>query len=155
MYKALYIDSSGRIVQEDNTALEFGLRKMLEGESMEYALISNDNTMKTFVEITPFPIEARGAGTCRLSAKLVSVSQPDAYVVTGAGFAPKQDLNIVGQSAGEVLTFKRPGTSDGTFSAVVAPAVKGKKGGEATFTVADNICSVTIHYKWGDAMTWR
>src|SRR5438132_8220215 len=34
MYKALHVDGSGRVVREDGTALEFGLRKMLEGESI-------------------------------------------------------------------------------------------------------------------------
>ena len=152
MYKGLRIDSSGRVLRADGGELEFGLTKMLEGESIDYTLISYDKAAKAFVEITPFPIEAQGKGNCRLVVKLRS-AKGDAFLIEGAGFAPKQALNVAARSDGEVGEFPLRETDDGTFSIVVAPAVVGKSGGEASVMVADALCAVTVRYKWGDAMT--
>jgi len=150
-YKALRIDGLGRVLQENGAEFEFGLRKMLEGEAVEFALISSDKSKKTFVEITPFPIVAQGKGDCRLSVKLLSIGG-DVFQIKGEGFIPKQELKVIAKSNGEFGGFPVKGTNDGVFSIVVLPSVVGKSGGEASVTIADATCSATVRYKWGDAM---
>jgi len=152
MYKGLLLDSSGHVLREDGAEFEFGLKKMLEGESVEYTLISHDETTKAVVEITPFPIEAQGGGKCHLSVKLLS-AKGEAFLIKGEGFAAKQELKVVAKSDAEVGEFPLKVTDDGTFSMVILPAVLGKSGGEASFMAADTACAVTVRYKWGDAMT--
>ncbi|MDD1622589.1 MAG: hypothetical protein LUQ11_14020 [Methylococcaceae bacterium] len=151
IYKPLHIDGSGRILQDDGAEREYVLKKMLEGESIEIALISSDKSKKAFVEITPFPIIAQGEGNCRLSVKPLS-AEGQAFQIKGEGFVPKQELKVVAKSNGELGEFPVNGTDDGVFGIVVAPAVLGKSGGGASVTVADTTCSATVRYKWGDAM---
>ena len=150
-HTALRIDGSGRVLQEDGNEFEFGLKKMLEGESIEVALISNDKSKKSFAEITPFPIVAQGEGNCRLSVKPLSIGG-EVFQIKGEGFIPKQELKAVAKSNGELIENTVKGTNDGVFSIVVLPSVVGKSGGEASQTVADGTCSATVRYKWGDAM---
>lgn len=152
MYKALRIDDSGRVMHEDGTEFEYGLKKMLEGESIEYGLISTDESDKAFIEITPFPIIGQGkGGACQLSAKLGS-AKGEFFVIQGEGFTAGQELKVVANSNGETGKFPVKANNGGPFSLVVAPAVVGKSGGEASVTVSDNICSATVRFKWGDAM---
>ena len=42
MPQALRIDDSGHVIEENGAELVFGLRNMLEGEPIEYALTSSD-----------------------------------------------------------------------------------------------------------------
>jgi len=151
IYKPLHIDDSGRVLQEDGAEREYVLSNMLEGETIEFALISSDRSKKAFVEITPFPIVVQGKGNCRLSVKLQS-KNGEVFLIKGEGFVPKQELKVVAKSDKELIEYPFKGTDDGAFVHIVAPAVSGKSGGEASETVTDGKCSVTVRYKWGDAM---
>ena len=151
MYNSLHIDDSNRILRQNGAELEFGLKHMFEGESMNYALISDDKSNMAFIEVTPFPIKAKGTGSCRLSVKLVSPAG-QIFLIEGGGFEPRQEIHVVAQSNGETGGFQLRGTVDGTFIHGILPAIKGKTGGLSTFTASDRSCSVTVRFHWGDAI---
>jgi hypothetical protein len=147
----LHTDGSGRVLAKDGSEFNLILGGTFAGEFIGFTLLSDDGTAKASVEITPVPIEAVGKGGCRLSARPMSI-RGDSFSISGEGFGPDQQIKGVASSSGELANVSLKNRGDGSFKLVVFPGVVGKGGGEADLTASDSLCSVTLHYNWGDAM---
>jgi len=150
-FLTVYLDGSGDLVFEGAERrfkeVTLSLYDFAKGEPMEYALISTDQTMRTFARVVLFPIEVKD-GPCLLSVQLGS-REGDLFLVMGEGFEPEGEVATESQSNGEVLKGRSRLSRDGKFATVVAPAVLGKRSGRATFTASGKGCSPTVDYEWG------
>jgi hypothetical protein len=120
------------------------------------ATAAQASSEKTSTYSPSFPIEAKGSGSCRLSVERASIrDQPNSlFVIHGSGFTPETELKVSTRSENEAASIPHAKSlADGSYKLVMAPAVVGKAGGEATVTVADGQCSVTARYPWGTATT--
>jgi len=148
------LDESGRLVSDRKTPLEKILLQAIDfakGQPYEVGLISTDQTIKAFAKKIPFPLEARGyGGPCRLTMEIVS---PDghAFAVYGEGFDRNEEIETESQSDGGVLKSKNKTSEDGTFVAILLPAVVGKKTGSSSFKAVGKFCHATVEYQWGTA----
>lgn len=152
IHRGARVDDSGRVLDASGEEIELGLAEMETGEFVQFALFSEDGSTKAAVQITPFPFRAEGEGGCRLSAQAIA-SNGEVFQIKGSGFAPDKDLETVSTSSEETMRSSMKGRPDGTLTLIMFPAVVGKTGGDATYSASDSRCSVTVKYRWGDAMT--
>lgn len=164
-------DSTGALVCGDSTTLRASARAKVEwcagfplasvtwaargymlGERYRLALVATDETVRAYGEAYPFPLESTAAG-CRLSLELI---HPHAFWVWGAGFEPGGMVRIVSRSGDEVVSDSVQVLPDSTLPLrLILPAVKGKRGGKATYRVEGSGCRVEITYPWGNALNPR
>jgi hypothetical protein len=147
----IYLDTKGRLVSKDSPAEEFqmGIQKYARGEPFEIALISEDEQTRVYGRVVPFPIEATGAGGCRLQVELAR-DDGKMFFISGSGFVPGEQVTWTSVSAGEriadVTTVKSDGALDRVF---FLPAVIGKPFGVDRYSVQGSRCSVELEYEWG------
>ncbi len=149
--KGIRIDESGRVLGPDGEEVKLSLGRMFAGEFAVFALTSEDGSAKASVEITPFPIQAEGAGGCRLSVQPMSLNG-QIFEIRGVGFKPDAKLKTTSTSSGERGDTEYNSKNDGTLKVILFPATRGRSGGDASFTASDSTCSATVNYKWGDQM---
>ncbi len=152
----LRIDAAGRLVTERGFRLEqhalgtWG--PVLKGEPLELALVAEDGSGQVVARIIPAPIEASGAGGCRLSIELMD-PRGSAFRIKGEGFEPGEEVRTPHRSEDEVLDITKRASATGGFEFIVLPAVIGKTGGSASISATGRVCSVpTLSYRWGTAM---
>jgi hypothetical protein len=151
-FQALRVDGAGRVFSEDGVEVDLTLGKMFPGEFIEFTLAADDGAAKATAEITPFPMEAAGNGSCRLMVKPMS-ARGDAFLITGSGFKLDEDIKGVARVDGQTTNERWKAKGDGSLKAVVFPGAAGRSGGTASLTASDSSCSVTIRYSWGSEMT--
>jgi len=86
--------------------------------------------------VVPFPLEQVSNG-CVLHIETASPTY-DSVVVRGSGF-----------QANELLTID-VSSGDGRYTAVIFPAVKGQKSGNASVAITSQKCSVAVQFPWGE-----
>jgi len=145
------IDETGRLLNPEGKEIDLVVGEMFLGEFAVFALVSEDQSTKAFVEITPFPIQAEGTGGCRLLVKPMD-AKGQAFSITGSGFRPNKKLRIFSTSGDESAHTSAEGKADGTLKQILLPAVVGRTGGDASFEASDAACTVAVRYKWGDQM---
>lgn len=118
------------------------------GEPKRFALASDDWKLQAFAEAVPFPIEQISNG-CKLS---VETSAPDytAVILRGSGFQPDEALTFDVASGTEGSKQQVLATPEGTYTAVIAPTVKGQKSGKASASITSPKCSVAVQFPWGE-----
>jgi hypothetical protein len=148
-----YINADGLVVNSlgDATHKEdpIDLRTFAgRGEPKRFALTSDDWKLQAFAEAVPFPMEQSSNG-CKLS---VETYAPDysAVVLRGSGFQPNEALAIDVGSGAEGSKQQAIATPEGTYTAVIAPAVKGQKSGKASASITSSKCSVAVEFPWGE-----
>jgi hypothetical protein len=153
----LHVDAAGRLVTERGFRLEqhvLGTGPVLKGEPLEAALVAEDGSGRVTTRIVPAPIEARGAGGCRLSVELLEPTG-NTFAVRGEGFAPGEGVRVLDRSGDEVVEGSLKSSPTGRLELIVLPAVVGKAGGKASISASGRACSVpALPYKWGTAMEW-
>lgn len=149
--KDVRVGDGGTLRKPDGKELDLSLGRMFAGEYGVFALVSSDGEIKTFVEITPFPIQADGKGGCRLQARPMDL-RGQGFVITGSGFQPGRKLSTVTSSDGEDTKGTTNTQADGTLKQVVFPRMTGGSGGEATYEVTDSPCSAKVLFHWGDEL---
>lgn len=119
-----------------------------KGEPMQFALISDDNQSRAFVQIVPFPIEAT-SGSCRLT---VTETAPYYFgvLIKATGLMPNEDLVIDMKSSTEGGESKAKADDMGRYNATIFPFVKGKGSGKARFDVTAKSCKIGIEFPWGE-----
>jgi hypothetical protein len=145
------IGDGGALLGPDGRDIDLSLGRMFAGEYDVIALISSDGTVKTFVEITPFPIHGEGKSGCRLQARPMDL-RGQGFVIIGSGFPPSRTLSTVTASDGESTDGSTSTHADGTLRQVVFPATSGQTGGEATYEVSDSSCTAKVRFHWGDEL---
>jgi hypothetical protein len=91
---ALHVDVAGRLVAEKGVSLEqvvFGTGPIYKGEPLEPALVAEDGSGQIVARIVPAPIEASGAGGCRLSVELMDPTG-NVFRIRGEGFEPGKEV---------------------------------------------------------------
>jgi len=118
------------------------------GEPKRFALTSDDRKLHVFASAIPFPLETTSGG-CRLSVEMGSPGYTF-VLIRGFGFQPGESLAIETTSGGDSGKMQSKSYSDGTYTAVLSPPVKGQKSGKVSFRVAGANCSVQIEFPWGE-----
>lgn len=147
-----FINSEGLIVNRLGDAKQkedpIDLRVFAgRGERKRFALTSDDWSLQAFAEVVPFPIEQTANG-CRLSAEM-SAPNYVGVIVRGSGFQPNEALNLdlaSGPEGGKQAT----ATAEGTYTALIFPAIKGQKSGMSRISIATPKCSVALQFPWGE-----
>jgi hypothetical protein len=119
-----------------------------KGEPIQFALISDDDQLRAFIEITPFPME-KTAGPCHLSA-IETAPHYFGIFIRVTGFQPNEELNIEQRSENEGGQSKANADDRGMYDAGLFPFVKGKKSGTARFVVTAKSCKIGIEFPWGE-----
>lgn len=135
---------------EGNLTLSY--HHYFRGEPIDYALISTDQTVRVYAQLTPFPLEAKSEGGCKLSMTLLSPNLRT-FVITGEGFKPGETVTTISKSDSEIIEKEGIALGDGRINTfIIDPGVVGKTGGTATFQASSKTCNVTVSYEWGTAM---
>lgn len=156
LHTGLILTESGKLASKSNRGepplllekTKFRVHDFARGEPLEVAVVSDDGRVKAFSKAIPFPIEARGEGRCRLWVEL-GVPLGQAFVIQGEGFEPHEKVKVVSKSEEETIESNDDISADGRFLVVMAPAVKGKDSGVATYTASGKRCKLTVNYQWG------
>lgn len=154
----LAIDESGRVIcLPDAKVIDSGVPSCdpkepfqvaldaARGEPKRIALVSHDGDVIAMGRLVPFPIESR-SGACHLSIELLDAQT---FRATGDGFDPNEEVEITDRSDTEVIRVAQKVRANGRIEAKLLPAVKGKDGGTASWSVKARSCTVALDYQWG------
>lgn len=119
-----------------------------KGEPIQFALVSDDDQLRAFTEIIPFPIE-KTAGLCHLSA-IETAPYYFGIFIRVTGFQPNEELDIMQRSENEGAQSKAKADDRGMYAVGLFPFVKAKKSGTARFGVAAKSCNIGIEIPWGE-----
>ena len=163
-----YVDDAGRLVvqpppvefampsgssinlPEKGKEFAFNAIGFAKAEPFELALIDSDRAIAAFARVIPFPIEARGEGTCRIWVELGSPGG-DLFKILGEGFEAGEEIRTLSRYDSAAVEGEKTVSNDGRFSATVMPTVADKTFGSADTTVTSRFCSLTVAYEWGTA----
>ena len=118
------------------------------GEPKRFALTSDDWNLQAFAEAVPFPIEETSNG-CRLAVEMRGPNY-EGVMLRGSGFQPNEALTVDLASSSEGGKQKVIATTEGTYTAVIFPFVKGQKSGKTSVTIVSPKCSVVLQFPWGE-----
>jgi hypothetical protein len=119
------------------------------GEAMRVALISTDGMTRVYADAIPYPLEA-SSGSCTVVGEMMN---REMFAFSGSGFMPAETLHITSRSGRDVVRRTALANPVGRLeTTIILPAVRGKKGGDATFEVAGAACQVALRYGWGDKL---
>jgi len=118
------------------------------GAAWEIALVSADRNLRAFAKVIPHPIRAQN-GPCAVSLELVS-QRGDAFIVSGSGFAPGEDVDTESRYSGRVIPKQHRISADGLL--LPETLSLGGKGSDrrASFAVTARSCKVVIDYDWAE-----
>jgi hypothetical protein len=119
-----------------------------KGEPIQFALISDDDHLRAFAQIIPFPMEET-EGPCHLSA-IETGPYYFGLLIRLTGFQPDEELTIEQRSENEGGQSKVKADAQGMYNAGIFPFVKGKRSGKARFAVSGKSCKIGIEFPWGD-----
>ncbi len=98
-----------------------------KGEPIQFALISDDERLRAFAQIIPFPIEETN-GPCHLSAIETGPLYYGMFVRV-TGLQPNEELTLEWRSENEGAQTKAKADDQGSYNAALLPSVKGKRSG--------------------------
>jgi hypothetical protein len=147
----VYLADDGRLVSvKDRQEAELHAWGLARGEAYDLGASSDDGTVRAFIKVTPFPLEARGPGRVRVWAELAS-ARGDAWIVNGEGFKMAEEINTVMTSGDEAHLDVVTASPTGTFSRVLFPvAWFHQTNGTATWKATAKSGAVDLTFGWGD-----
>ncbi len=137
-------DPAHQIAEDPINAKVFGGK----GEPIQFALISDDDHLRAFAQVIPFPME-EAAGPCHLSA-IQTGPYYFGVLIRLTGFQPNEELSIDQRSENEAGQSNAKADDQGTYNALLLPSVKGKRSGKARFVVSAKSCKIGIEFPWGE-----
>ena len=159
MSSPAYVNRKGLLMTRKPTADEENIESATEGlefdvgiqaangEPIRFALRSKDSKVFAAGTLIPYPIESSDKG-CRLSV-LLSSPEAEIVLVTADGFAPNTDLEVKGDSAGELKESKHKTDANGHVEFAELPYVVAKEAGVLADTIETPDCSVSVQVPWG------
>jgi hypothetical protein len=117
------------------------------GEPFRLLLVSKDGKHRAAALIVPDPILGEDK-TCSVEVVRVTPRFEVAWL-KGKGFKPNSKIQYQSDSAGEVVRDDVLIDTEGTFSLVLLPSVKGKDKGVDRVIFKANGCAPVLSYKWG------
>ena len=145
------IDGSGRPRRLEDIAFDPG--PYPKGAVWMVALASDDHKLSAFAKVIPHPITARDRA-CAVSLELVSL-QGNRFLVSGAGFAPGEDVDIELRSAGRVTHRKQRVSAEGRLPSDVVSHGGISADLSARYSVRALSCRPAVEYEWGEAALKR
>lgn len=146
------LDEAGRPRRLDELTFEPG--QYPRGAVWEVALVSADQTLKAFAKVIPHPLTARD-GPCTVSLELVS-HRGKRFLVSGAGFAPGEDVSTESRFAGRVIQKRRRISPEGLLlPEVISHEDASSTDYNARYTVEGRSCTVAVEYEWGEPALGR
>jgi hypothetical protein len=118
-----------------------------KGEPFQFAVISDDGTLRAFTLFVPFPME-KTSGTCRLSV-IEGAPHYEAVTVNVTGLQPNETFVIEMHSENEGGRSNVTASPQGTYASAVFPFVKGETSGKARVAVEAQSCKLEIEFPWG------
>ena len=137
-------DPTRHVAEDPINAKVFGGK----GEPIQFALISDDEHLRAFAQIIPFPMD-EAAGPCHLS---VIETGPYYFgvLIRLTGLQPDEEFTIEQRSENEGGQSKAKADAQGMYNAAIFPFVQGKRSGKARFTVSGKSCKIGIEFPWGE-----
>lgn len=117
------------------------------GEPIRFILRSKDDKIIIPGTLVPFPIESQ-VRTCKLQA-LLAVPEGQAILIYGDGFPPNSEVEVNGNSAGELKKSESAVDAKGHLKIVELPFVAGKDSGSFKETVSAEGCATSVEIPWG------
>jgi hypothetical protein len=118
------------------------------GEPERFVIISQDKKWRASGLLTPFPAVGMD-GSCRIEMTRLAENS-EAIFIRGTGFAANAEIQLRGDSAGEVQVRTRKTNAAGQFLYVDMPYVTGKEAGMDTVSVAGGTtCRPSVSLQWG------
>ncbi len=147
----VYIAADGKLISvKDHREAELHAWGLGRGEAYDLGAAAEDGTVRAFVKVIPFPLEAKGPGRVRVWAELAS-ARGDAWVVNGEGFRPAEEINTILTSGEEEHLDVVIASPVGTFSRVLFPAAWFHRAdGTGTWKATAKSGSVELGFGWGD-----
>lgn len=118
-----------------------------KGEPKRFGLVSNEERVKGFVAVVPFP-NAQSDKGCRLES-IIGSPNGELTFIQGSGFEPNAELTVDSVSHGEDIKTKAKAQADGSYFAALLPYVIGKKSGKTTIDVKSKDCNPKLTFEWG------
>ena len=118
-----------------------------KGEPIQFALTSDDDRLRAFAQVIPFPLEVL-SGPCHLAAIETGPYYYGMFIGL-TGFQPNEDLAIEQQSGDEGGHTNAKANEQGGYNAALLPFVKGQRSGKARFYVTAKSCKIGIQFPWG------
>ncbi len=128
----------------------FGLQNLHFSEPIFFCLESFDGKTQIEKIVIPKPIEAIGKDNAKISIMLLS-STLDLFVMKCEGFKKNEKVKLIGTSCHEKMEHCFEIASDPLIVSS-SPAVIGKTGGIASYTIKRKNEELKIIYPWGDKM---
>lgn len=146
----VYVNDAGVLVTaQAGTESQLHAVGLARGEPYEAGIVSPDGAARAFARTVPLPVQAAGAGACRVRAELGSL-KGDAWIVSGEGFTPREEINAVLKSGEDEHLETFLADAEGRFSRTTFPAVHFKRReGEAVYTVVGAACKLELPLTWG------
>lgn len=117
------------------------------GEPVRFLLRSRDNKVMIPGTLVPFPIESTDKG-CRVAA-LLAAPEGNAALIYADGFPPNSEIEVEGDSAGELKESKHHIDAMGHGVFVELPYVLGKEAGVLKDTLSTKDSTVSVTVPWG------
>lgn len=71
-----------------------------------------------------------------------------AFFVSASGLVPNEDIEIISESAGEVIQYPTNADVSGEYHFIEIPLVKGRSSGIARITIAASRCRLNVSFPW-------
>ncbi|MGE4570503.1 MAG: hypothetical protein AAEF72_04120 [Gammaproteobacteria bacterium] len=150
-----YVDYSGELKSRGewpillkNLQINVPFNDFLDGEPLEFGLISTDDSVQAIAKITPNPIADEDRG-CSFSMELAA-ADGISFIAKGAGFIPGERVEVVSKSAHEVVNSSFVVPDSGSFIGTVLPSVSGVETALASHTMKASHCEISVDYRWRD-----
>ena len=153
MLDKLQVDTAGILITEQGVSLAketFNLYSLHRGEPVDFALVSQDQAVRAFARIVPFPLQVRDNG-CSLSMEMLA---PDGrqFGVRADGFNPNEEVVAISTIDGQTKQQKLKASNEGRFVAILDATQVLRAGGSASYRAAGKRCKPELTYGWGTAI---
>lgn len=144
------VDQAGavsyKIKGKDIPIRDVNFFRMVRGEPIHWALVSEDAATKAFGVVVPFLLESHGKGNCVASARYETPSG-FVFVLSFSGFQPGEPIDVTSEFKSESKKLTHTASAQGTLEIPVLFG-EGDKG-KAKVTAATKACEVSLTYKVG------
>jgi hypothetical protein len=140
-------EKDGRVMDGPGDARSVIVPHPAPGEPYRFALVSKDGKYKAFVTVLPNPIQSSDRG-CKVSVVRL-MPNFELALVQFTGFPPQAEINVHGNSAGEIHDFKLTTDAEGYVDTGILPFKLGKQKGTMDLQTSTPRCSPKISFKWG------
>ena len=144
----LLVDEKGNVLHLDGTPFGVDFRSPSPGESYVVSILSlpEKKQIKTFVKITPVPIESRD-GPCYAEA-ILTAPAGTAYEIRAEGFSANEQVLIAQDSGEKIRESKIKAEKDGSWVLKIQTDGGGKSLGTLTTNITSPSCKLTLSLTW-------